>query len=154
MRAFDRLQAALAAAARSLAYLVISGTSIAAVRSFIMVSIMFLAIQLDRPTIALRNVALSALIILVLFPESLLDVVFQMWFAAAVALVSAYDVLRVWFGELRAEAYGWLALAGTPFAIYLFHKTRQFAVLANRVAVSICNVVVTPEALPTLVLMQ
>jgi competence protein ComEC len=106
MRAFDRLQAALAAAARSLAYLVISGTSFATVRSFIMISIMFLAIRLARPATALRNVALSALIILVLFPESLLDVVFQMWFAAAVALVSAYDVLRVWFGELRAEAYG------------------------------------------------
>ncbi len=41
----------------------------------------------------------------------------------------------------------------TPFAIYHFHKTRHFAVLANRVAVSICNVVVTHEALPTLVLM-
>lgn len=162
--------AALAAAARSLAYLVISGTSFATVRSFIMISIMFLAIRLARPATALRNVALSALIILVLFPENLPDVGFQMSFAAVIALVSAYDMLRVWFGELRAEAYGWLALAGvflggiilstivasvavTPFAIYHSHKTRHFAVLANRVAVSICNVVVTPEALPTLVLM-
>jgi competence protein ComEC len=81
--------AALVTAARSRAYLVISGTSFATVLSFIMVSTMFLAIQLDRPAIALRNVALSALIILVLFPESLLDVVFQMWLAAVVALVSA-----------------------------------------------------------------
>ncbi len=90
--------AARVAAARSRAYLVISGTSFTIVRSFITVSIIFLAIQLDRPAIALRNVALSALIILVLFPESLLDVGFQMWFAAVVALVSPYDALRVWVG--------------------------------------------------------
>lgn len=162
--------AALAAALGSLAYLAISGTSFATVRSFIMISIMFLAILLDRPAIALRNVALSALIILVLFPESLLDVGFQMSFAAVVALVAAYEALRGRLGERRAYTFGWIGMAGlflggiilstvvasaavTPFAMYHFHKTQHFAVLANLIAVPICNVVVMPAALATLVFM-
>ena len=35
---------------------------------------MFLAVLLDRPALALRNVALAALLILIVFPESLFDV--------------------------------------------------------------------------------
>jgi competence protein ComEC len=42
-------------------YLMISGAAFATVRSYIMISIMFLAVMLDRPAMALRNVALAAL---------------------------------------------------------------------------------------------
>ncbi|MEI5579610.1 ComEC/Rec2 family competence protein, partial [Streptomyces brasiliscabiei] len=66
----------------TLGYLLISGSAFATVRSYVMISIMFLAVLLDRPAIALRNVALAALAILVVWPESLLDVGFQMSFAA------------------------------------------------------------------------
>ena len=85
----------------ALGYLLISGAAFATVRSYIMISIMFLAVLLDRPALALRNVALAALLILVLWPESLFDAGFQMSFAAVVALVSAYEWLRV-----RDEARG------------------------------------------------
>ena len=43
---------------------------------------------------ALRNVALAALAILVVWPESLFDPGFQMSFAAVVALVAAYESLE------------------------------------------------------------
>lgn len=162
--------AAIAAIAGSLAYLAISGGAFATVRSFIMITIMFFAILLDRPAIALRNVALSALVILVLFPESLLDVGFQMSFAAVVALVAAYEMMRARFGDSRPRQPGWSGMVGlflggiiistviasaavTPFAIYHFHKTQHYAVLANLLAVPICNLVVMPAALATLVLM-
>ncbi|MGD9668347.1 MAG: ComEC/Rec2 family competence protein [Hyphomicrobiaceae bacterium] len=162
--------AALAAAAGSLAYLAISGSTFATLRAFIMISIMFLSILLERPAIALRNVALSALVILVLFPESLLDVGFQMSFAAVVALIAAYEVMHAHFGERRQGAprlggmvgvfLGGIVLstiiasaAVTPFAIYHFHKTQHYAVLANLLAVPICNFVVMPAALATLVFM-
>ena len=87
--------AAAGAMLGALGYLLISGSAFATVRSYIMISIMFLAVMLDRPALALRNVALAALLILVLWPESLLDAGFQMSFAAVVALVSAYEWLRV-----------------------------------------------------------
>ena len=80
--------AAPAAMLGAFAYLMISGSSFATVRSAIMIAIMFLAVILDRPALALRNVVLAACLILLLFPESLFDVGFQMSFAAVVALIS------------------------------------------------------------------
>ena len=80
--------------AAALAYLLISGGAFATVRSTIMISIMFIAVLLDRPALALRNVILAATLILIVFPESLFDVGFQMSFAAVLALVSVYEALR------------------------------------------------------------
>lgn len=162
--------AALAAAFGSLCYLAISGTSFATVRSFIMISIMFLAVLLDRPAVALRNVALSALVILALFPESVLDVGFQMSFAAVVALVAAYEAVRDRLEGPRRTQFGIVMRTGlffggiilstlvasaavTPFAIYHFHKSQQFAIIANLLAIPICNLMVMPAALATLVAM-
>ena len=163
--------AAAGAMLGALAYLLISGAAFATVRSYIMISIMFLAVMLDRPAIALRNVALAALVILIAWPESLLDAGFQMSFAAVVALVSAYEWLRV-----REEARGgparrglWAraalffggivtstlvaSLAVAPFGIYHFHNTQQFAILANLLAIPICNLLVMPAALAALLAM-
>jgi competence protein ComEC len=132
--------AAAAAMLGAFGYLMISGAAFATVRSWIMISIMFLAVLLDRPAIALRNVALAALVILVAWPESLLDAGFQMSFAAVVALVSAYEWLRLRDaaepGTLRRGLVGnallflggiltttlVAGLAVAPFGIYHFHR--------------------------------
>jgi competence protein ComEC len=153
-------------------YLMISGAEFATVRSYIMISIMLLAVLLDRPAIALRNVALAALAILVVWPESLLDAGFQMSFAAVVALVATYEELRLrraagddgpvqrgWLGRALLFLGGILtttlvaSLAVAPFGIYHFHNTQAFAMLANLLAIPICNFVVMPAALATLVAM-
>ena len=152
-------------------YLMISGAEFATVRSYIMISIMLLAVLLDRPALALRNVALAALAILVLWPESLLDAGFQMSFAAVVALVATYEELRLrragsgagvqpgWFGRLLMFLGGILtttlvaSLAVAPFGIYHFHNTQLFAMLANLLAIPICNFIVMPAALATLLAM-
>jgi competence protein ComEC len=161
--------AAVAAMLGALGYLMISGAASATVRSYIMISIMFLAVLLDRPALELRNVALSALLILVLWPESLLDPGFQMSFAAVVALVSAYEWLRrrddrrdaprrmsgraaLFLGGIVTSTLV-AGLAVAPFGIYHFHNTQQFAILANLLAIPICNFLVMPAALATLVAM-
>ena len=163
--------AATGAILGALGYLLISGAAFATVRSYIMITIMFLAVLLDRPALALRNVALSALVILVLWPESLLDAGFQMSFAAVVALVSAYEWLRL-RDEVRSgpERRGLLAngmrffggivtstlvagIAVAPFGVYHFHNTQQFAILANLLAIPACNLLVMPAALAALVAM-
>ena len=141
--------AAAGAMAGAFGYLMISGAAFATVRSYIMISIMFLAVMLDRPAVALRNVALAALAILLVWPESLFDPGFQMSFAAVVALVSAYEWLRgraeergrvtmrgalrdalMFFGGIVASTLI-ASLAVAPFGIYHFHNTQQFAILAN-----------------------
>lgn len=163
--------AAAGAMAGAFGYLMISGAAFATVRSYIMISIMFLAVMLDRPAVALRNVALAALAILVIWPESLFDAGFQMSFAAVVALVSAYEWLRrrdeerapasmrgalrgalLFFGGIVASTLI-ASLAVAPFGVYHFHNTQQFAILANLLAIPICNLIVMPAALASLVAM-
>lgn len=167
---FDiRKWAAVAGACGALAYLTISGASPPAVRSFLMVLIMCIAILLDRPALALRNVALAALAMLIVMPESLIDVGFQMSFAAVVALVAGYEAWREWRRtDERAPETGrlWRAplfflsgivastliasLAVAPFGIYHFHQSQQYAMLANLLAVPAVNIVIMPAALATL----
>ncbi|MBX9588720.1 MAG: ComEC family competence protein [Hyphomonadaceae bacterium] len=163
--------AAIGAMLGALGYLLISGAAFATVRSYIMISIMFLAVLLDRPALALRNVALAALVILVVWPESLLDAGFQMSFAAVVALVAAYEWLRaredargrmvrrgvlahalLFFGGIVTSTLV-AGLAVAPFGVYHFHNTQQFAILANLLAIPVCNLVVMPAALAALVAM-
>ncbi|HUS97924.1 MAG TPA: ComEC/Rec2 family competence protein, partial [Hyphomicrobiaceae bacterium] len=154
-------------------YLVISGTAYATIRAFIMIIIMLLAVALDRPAIALRNVAIAALVILVLVPESLFNVGFQMSFAAVIALVAAYEAwrdarIRRRGGREHGQHLGtlwiaWLFIAGiagstlvagtavAPFAAFHFHKSQQYSVLANLFAIPICNFVVMPAALASFV---
>jgi competence protein ComEC len=136
-----------------------------------MISIMFLAVLLDRPALSVRNVALGALAITALAPESLLEVGFQMSFAAVLALVAAYEAIRAPDDQQRGSGGSW-GLRGTvlffggivlatlvasaavaPFAAYHFHKSQQYAVIANLIAIPVCNVFVMPAALATLVLM-
>ncbi|MGL4395990.1 MAG: ComEC/Rec2 family competence protein [Hyphomicrobium sp.] len=150
------------------AYLAISGGAFATVRSAIMIAIMFMAILLDRPALALRNVALAALVILVLFPESLFDAGFQMSFAAVTALVAVYEEVRRRFGQRgerhvilkTAMFFGGIVLstliasaAVAPFAAYHFHQSQQYAVIANLLAIPVCNFIVMPAALLALLLM-
>ncbi|MCL4767698.1 MAG: ComEC/Rec2 family competence protein [Hyphomicrobiaceae bacterium] len=165
--------AAAAAILGALGYLLISGNSFPTIRAWITISIVFGAIILDRPAIAMRNVALAALTVLALVPESLFDAGFQMSFAAVVALVAAYEMIRDRAERRRGERgfmlgplLGFLlffggivlttvvaSLAVAPFSAFHFHQSQQYAVLANLIAVPICNIVVMPAALATLVAM-
>ena len=164
--------AAVAAALGALGYLLISGGSFATVRSYVQISILFFAMLMERPALALRNVALAALGLLVVWPESLFDAGFQMSFAAVVALISTFEGIRareqrlgradiergpimgaIFFigGILLSTLIATLAVA--PIAAYQFHTSQQYGALANLVALPICDLIVMPAALATLLVM-
>lgn len=165
--------AAGAAAVAAFAYLLISGASFATIRAFVMILIMLLAIMLDRPAIALRNVALAALAIMIFVPESILNVGFQMSFAAVAALVATYEAWRDRrrsLPEQRGGArtsmgnFGFFfvsivistvvaGLAVAPFAAFHFHQSQQLSVLTNLIAIPVCNFIVMPAALVAFVAM-
>jgi competence protein ComEC len=86
--------AAVAALFGAAFYLALSGGAVPTIRAWIMMSIMLLAILLDRPAISMRNVALAALIILAWTPEILFSPSFQMSFAAVVGLIAVYERQR------------------------------------------------------------
>jgi len=162
--------AAVGAAAGALSYLLISGGAFPTVRAFIMISIMFAAIPLDRPAIALRNVAVAALVILVLFPESILSPGFQMSFAAVTALIVGYEAIREHTALGQRTKYGiatgiiWsmgaiilttiiASFAVAPFAAYHFNNMQHYSILTNLIAIPVFNIVVMPAALAVLIAM-
>ncbi len=123
-----------------------------------MIGVMLGAILVDRPALSMRNVAISASIILVLEPETLLGPSFQMSFAAVAALIAANES---WQRRQRANenvraeqhilerllalagrfALGLLAttlvatLATSPFGIEHFQKVNSYGLIGNVLAV-------------------
>ncbi len=166
--------AAVGALAGALIYLLISGASIATQRAFIMILIMFLAIMLDRPAITLRNIAIAALVILVIEPISLLSVSFQMSFAATTVLVAFYEWYRtrkifplIGFspGFFRVFYKGIFYITGialttliagaatSPFAAYYFQRVAVFGLIANVLSLPIIGFIVMPAGLIALIAM-
>jgi competence protein ComEC len=150
-------------------YLMISGGDVAALRSYIMIAIMFGAMILNRPALSLRNLALSAFLILAITPESLIDPGFQMSFAATAALICLYEdrlpllepptAWPVWLalparaligGTLTSLAAG---LAVDPIGAYYFHRIAAYSVLANLLAMPAISIIVMPMALTALIAM-
>ncbi len=161
--------AAAAAVVGAFFYLLVSGSTIPTERAFLMASIAFGAIMIDRTPISLRLVAVAAVVVLALSPESLLTASFQMSFAAVVALVAGYEAAAPRFAEWRSS--GWLAsrfglfLAATllttviataatsPFAIYHFNRLALYGLAANLFAVPITAFWIMPWAVAAFVLM-
>ncbi|HEX8664587.1 MAG TPA: ComEC/Rec2 family competence protein [Beijerinckiaceae bacterium] len=158
--------AALVAMAGATAYCVFSGAEVATERSLIMILVMLGAILIDRPALSLRNLALSALIVLAREPETLLGPSFQMSYAAVAALIAAAEwerarrgadeppggaVARAWRWLTRA-ALGILAttvvatLATAPFGAYHFHNLQSFGLIGNALALPLVSLVVMPCA--------
>lgn len=158
-----RAIAAIVACAGALFYLMLSGWQVPAVRSFVMIAIMFLAIVMARPALSLRNVALAALILLVARPENLLDVSFLMSFAATTGLVALYEEIaerrrnRAEPPEPAGLVRRMLALVGAdvlttlvaglsvaPLGAYFFHTFQHYAVLGNLLALPIVSLWLMP----------
>lgn len=159
--------AALGALAALAAYLIISGSSVPALRAFVMACVAFGAILLDRPAISMRGLALAALIVVLLFPEAVVEPGFQMSFAATMALVALFEMLKraphepalpvpgPFIGLLQASVRGIggvilislvAGLATDPFAVYHFQRFSIYALPANLIAAPIMSFLVAPAA--------
>jgi len=159
--------AAAAALLVAAIYLVLSGAGIATQRAFIMTAVALAAIMLDRPALRLRSVAVAALIVMALAPHSIMEPGFQMSFAAAVALIAAYEVLAAtrWRSRLVAgRGFGFIGtgllyfsgialttliagLATAPFAAYHFNQVAPYGLIANALAMPIVSIAVMPLGL-------
>jgi competence protein ComEC len=119
-----------------------------------MMSIVLIAVMLDRPALTMRNVALAALAILLVAPELLFDPSFEMSFAAVVALVALYewllrDVNPYWaalqrgLGLFAGAALTTLvaSIAIAPFALYHFHRMTHYGLIANLLGAPLVSLV-------------
>ncbi|WP_224823558.1 ComEC/Rec2 family competence protein [Cognatishimia sp. MH4019] len=148
--------AAIGALIAGAGYLALSGGSVATERAFIMVSVMFVAILLNRRALTLRAVAMAAVIVLVLTPEALIGPGFQMSFAATTALVAVFGALRgrSWrqipkpvqkVGAVVLSSFV-AGLATAPFAAAHFNQIAHYGLLANILSVPMMGAVVMPAA--------
>ncbi len=169
----------LAAAGAILAatvYLFISGASVPAQRSWLMLMVMLVAVLVDRPALTMRNVALAAIVVIVLAPSSVTSPGFQMSFAATAALIAAYGG---WARLARARKRrptqrrgpasilvrlvstiaGLLAtalvagLATGIYSAYHFHRIAAYGMLANLLAMPLVSLFVMPAGVAALLLM-
>ena len=154
--------AALAALQAGAFYLALSGGSVATERAFIMVSVMFGAVLLDRRALTLRAVSLAATLILLIQPESLAEPGFQMSFSATIALVFIFGQLRDWRGwrpprwaqPITGVVVSSLVagLATAPFAAAHFNRVSYYGLIANLLAVPVMGLAVIPLAVMTALL--
>ncbi|MGF7161441.1 competence protein ComEC [Rhodoligotrophos appendicifer] len=168
--------AATAALVTASGYFLISGFDVATQRSFVMIAIMFFAILLDRPAISMRNVALAAILVLILAPEAVLSVSFQLSFLAVMALVAMFAALyenrssdetgsgpktpvgaSVRFAQRATGAAVMTTLtaglATAPVAAYHFQRLASYSLLANLLATPVIGILIMPMLLLSLVLM-
>lgn len=151
-------------------YLLISGSAVAAERSFLMLAVMLVALLFDRAALTMRNLAISAIVIVVLSPHEVAGPSFQMSFAATAALIGAYG----WWSErrgdrtfvdgrerplvfraLRTAGFYVLALAMTSliaggattiYAVWHFQRVAPLSLFANLCAMPVVSLAVMPFA--------
>ena len=161
--------AAVIALAGTAGYLFISGAEVAAQRSFIMLAVMLIAVLFDRAALTMRNLAISAIVVILVSPHEVVGPSFQMSFAATAALVGAYG----WWSERREEqaqpvgertlgshAWHWgrnaaIGLAATSVIAGLatavlgawhFQRVSPLSLVANLAVMPVVSVLVMPFA--------
>jgi competence protein ComEC len=150
-------------------YLLISGAAIPTERAFVMTGLAFVAIIMDRLRISMRVCAIAAAAVLVMNPETLIGVSFQMSFGAVVALIAVYETygeqLGHWlhgrsiFGQVLGYCGGVViatvvtTLGTAPFSIYHFHHLALYSPLANFIAVPLSAMWTLPWGVMTCLLM-
>jgi competence protein ComEC len=157
--------AAVAAMLGAASYCIFSGSEVATERALVMTLVMLGAILVDRPALTMRNLALSALIVLAREPEALLGPSFQMSYAAVAALIASAEWAHSRLpaaepGGLVHRSVRWAVVAGAallattpvatlatgPFGSYHFHTVNPFGLIGNALAVPLVSLVVMPCA--------
>lgn len=165
MQAYPTKKIAAAGALVALTtYYMISGFAVSAERAFIMMAINLAAVFFDRPSISLRDIVLSAWVILLLSPSEALGPSFQMSFAETLALVPGYAIwsrrpprehpllqvaavkpvvfIRFFGGILLTSMIGGFSTA--LFAVEHFHRLSAYGLPANLMAMPVISFVVMP----------
>jgi competence protein ComEC len=160
--------AAVGALLGSTFYLLISGCEAPAVRSWVMLAIMFTAILVDRPALSMRSVMLALVLVILITPENVLDPGCQMSFAAVIGLIALAEWQQAHRSEnatktLWRRAWRYVlgicvtstiaGLATAPIAIFHFDRASPFGIIANLLALPVVGVVIMPAAVAAMVLM-
>ncbi len=146
-------------------YLVLTGAHLPIMRSFAMACLVTLGVAMGRRALSLRGLALAAAALILIAPQEVMGVSFQMSFSAVLALISGYEALRPVLSRLygRSRFGSHLValvltslLAGTasaPYGAYHFGHFQLYFIAANVVAVPLTAMWVLPAGMAALTLM-
>ncbi len=140
-------------------YLMLAGgvDNVPAFRSTLMLALIFGAVLAGRQALTMRNVAIAAIIIILIDPASIFRASFQLSFAAVVGLIGIYELPRLRGtpstgriarigGVVAATAWTSLVagLATLLFSAYHFQQTAPLGVIGNVLALPFVSLVIMP----------
>lgn len=157
--------AAIVALAACASYLIISGASVSTQRAFIMAAIVFSSVIFDRAAISLRTFSIALMLVVLIQPESVVTLGFQMSFAATGGLIAAYEVWRIHRSGrervLGPIGFAWASIvmtsvvsdaATSPFSLFHFDRLSPVGLLANFAVMPVVTFVTAPIAALTVLL--
>ncbi len=153
--------AAYSGLAAAAGYMLLAGglSNVPALRSAIMLGLIFGAVLAGRRALTMRNVAIAALLIIAIDPASVFRPSFQLSFAAVVALIGVYEMPR----KTRDRERSFAARMGTTvfatamtsfiagtatllFSAYHFQQTAPLGVIGNVLVLPVVSLVIMPFA--------
>ncbi|CAK8163082.1 competence protein ComEC [Candidatus Xenohaliotis californiensis] len=149
---------ALLSAIISLIYLALSGNSISAQRAFTVSLLFYIAIIFDRCSNGKNSTMLSAIVILLITPESLLHPSFQLSFAAVCAILTTHNILSNYTKNIFIKPIKTLinsttiTIATAPYLIYHFNQISISGIFANILAIPLTSFVIMPAVMSTVLL--
>jgi competence protein ComEC len=156
LRGDDRKYAALFSIPFAVLFMLTAGSSIPVIRATIMIIVYMLALYSGRTRHIENTVALSALIILMIYPHSIFMPTFQLTFASVFSIIlftkTFYPYALNWHPVLKWSFSSVLitvsAMIGTfPIVLYHFYGINPIAFIHNIIAVPLMCVVAMPLAL-------
>lgn len=138
------------------AYLFVTGLPVSAVRAYVMIVLVLLAVMLRRQVDPVRSLATTALLMLIADPANLLDPGFQLSFAATLAILSLVESalrnppegnwwlygLHLFSAMLLVSVVAEAATA--PLVIAQFNTISPYGVMANMIATPLVSLFLMP----------
>ena len=137
-------------------FCLIAGAAPTVTRSTIMFTVIVLGESINRRTNIYNNLALSALIILLINPFSLWDAGFQLSYAAVLSIAIFYQIIRNWFiFQNKILAFVWNLCSVTiaaqiltlPLILFHFHQLPTLFLFTNLLAVPFSCIILYAELL-------
>lgn len=152
--------AAAVGAVVGIGYTLLTGAEVPTVRSCAAAMLVLMALALGRDALSLRMVAVAAVFVLLLWPESVIGPSFQMSFAAVIAIVALHSsgpakaflapreekwVLRALRGAFMLFVTGMvIEIALMPIVLFHFHRAGLYGAFANVIAIPLVTFIAMP----------
>lgn len=152
--------AAVVGALAGIGYTVLTGAQVPTVRACVAAMLVLGALAMGRDALSLRMVAVAAMFVLLLWPESVVGPSFQMSFAAVLAIVALHTSERV-RAFLAPREESWLSRIGRrvlmlfvtglvieialmPIVLFHFHRAGVYGAFANVFAIPLVTFISMP----------